>query len=254
MVSPAVTLLQTGVQLCSAFLYLWVSHIILKRPVEEGAKRANSLFGVWWLSLGLVFLLAPLFTVPPQLFGYRNLAFTIALLNALLILIVVAVWGLVYYLVYLYTGHSRWFWPVTVFYVFVAFVLLYWVAALNPIGFDDSGMLTYEHGQLSGSPAIGLLFSLPVVFAALAYGSLFFRVKAGVAKYRIGMVAGGFILQFGWSTVSNLLQLPRHYPNSVWLSLVSNALGIITAVAVLMAFRPPNAFRKRLELPEPGGV
>lgn len=250
----AATVVQASVQLASAVLYLWVSGIVFKRPVEGEAKRANALFGVWWLALGLVFLLAPLLTVPPRILGYEDLALAVSILNLLIVLIVVAVWGLVYYLVYLYTGNAKWFAPITTFYVLLAFLLLYWIALLNPTGFDAEGRLAYARGDLSGAPALGLLFSVPVVIAALAYGSLFFRVKGTVAKYRIGMVAGGFILQFGWSVVSTALGLSRRYPDSLWLALVSNALGVVAAVAVLLAFRPIRAVRTRLGITDTGGA
>lgn len=250
----AATVVQASVQLASALLYLWVSSIVLKRPVEGEAKRANALFGIWWLALGLVFLIAPLLSVPPRVLGYENLALAVAILNLLLILVIVAVWGLVYYLVYLYTGNAGWFAPVTAFYVLLGFGLLYWLALLDPSGFDAQGRLVYARTELSGAPAVGVLFSLPVVLAALAYGSLFFRVKGAVAKYRIGMVAGGFLLQFGWSLISNLLDLARRYPDSLWLALTSNALGVLAALAVLLAFRPIRAVRSRLGLPETEGA
>ncbi|MFA5862003.1 MAG: hypothetical protein WDA16_09955 [Candidatus Thermoplasmatota archaeon] len=256
MVSVTVTIVQASIQFASALLYLWVARIILMRHLEGDTKKANTLFGVWWLALGIVFLFAPLFSVLPQIVGYRNLAFSVSLLNALLVLIVVAAWGLVYYLVYLYSGNPRWFWPLTAFYVLLAFGLLYLVAWLNPNGFKESGALSFEREQLTGAPqiGIGLLFSLPVVIAALAYGSLFFQVEGAAAKYRIGLVSGGFILQFGWSTLSSLLQLSQRYPEADWLPLVSNVLGVVAALCVLIAFRPPRALRQRFGLPEPGGT
>src|SRR5438067_3470052 len=137
MAAPAVVLLQAAVQLVSAALYLWVARTVLQREVEGEARRANVLFAVFWVGLGIVYLLAPLFTIPAQLFGYRDLALAITLLNSLLLLIAAAVWGLVYYLVYLYTGSRRAFWPITVFYIGLGLVLLYLVAWLDPRGFND---------------------------------------------------------------------------------------------------------------------
>jgi hypothetical protein len=247
MAEATVTLVQTGVQVVSAALYLWVARTILTRDLAGDTRRANTLFGVWWLALGSVFLLAPLFTLPSRLGGYENLALSITLLNLLLILIVVAAWGLAYYLTYLYTGNPRWFWPITAFYVVLGILLLYAIAWLNPVGFDATGRLAYEHESLPRAPAMGisLLFSLPILTAALAYGSLFFRVNTTEARYRIAMVSGGFILQFGWSLVSGLLQLSRRFPDAAWLPFISNAFGIIAAIAVLLAFRPPRMLRER---------
>lgn len=254
MVSTTVTIVQASIQFVSAILYVWVSRIILNRSLEGDAKKANLLFAVFWLALGLVLLLAPLLSVLPQIVGYRNLAFSVALLNVLLVLIVVAAWGLVYYLAYLYSGDPRWFWPITAFYAVLALGLLYLVAWLNPNGFKDSGELAYERTQAGGPQiGIGLLFSLPVVIAAVAYGSLFFKVDGPAAKYRIGLVSSGFILQFGWSALSSALQLPQRFPNADWLPLISNIFGVTAAIAVLLAFRPPRSLRERLGLPEPGG-
>ena len=249
MASTPTLLFQAGVQLVSAILYLWVGRTVIQRDVEGEAKRANYLFAFFWISLGLVFLMVPLFTIPTQILGYRDLAFAVTLLNLLLILIAAAVWGLVYFLVYLYTGSRRWFWPITIFYLALAVILVYLVAWINPTGFKDDGTLQYSQQQFTGLPAIalGLMFSLPVVLAALAYGSLFFRVHDPTPRYRIGMVAGAFLIQFGWSTLSSVLQLQSKYPNSLALSLVGSLLAILAAVAILLAYRPPRAIRERLE-------
>ncbi|MHB8605552.1 MAG: hypothetical protein ACYDCK_09895 [Thermoplasmatota archaeon] len=256
MVSPTVTIATGLIQWISAGLYLWVARMVVTRHVEGETKRANTLFGVWWAALGLVFLFAPFLSVLPRVIGYQDLALSITLLNAVLLLVAVAVWGLVYYLVYLYTGNSRFFWPLTAFYVAFALALLYVVAYLDPNGFDASGTLTFTRGQLNGAPAIalGLLFSGPVIAAALAYGSLYFRVREREQKYRVGLVSGAFLVQFGWSFVSSLLQLPRRYPDSVAVSLAGNVLGILSAIAILIAFRPPRMIRERLSIPEAGGV
>lgn len=256
MATPTLALVQTAVGLVSAALYIWVARIVLAKGVEGEAKRANTMFALWWIALAFLYLAAPFYSLPPQVFGYEDLALAVTLLNVLLLVIVAAIWGLVYYLVYLYTGNAKWFWPIAAGYFALGGILLYAVAYLHPIGFQADGTLQFEHQQLSGAPAIalGLLFSLPVVLAALAYGSLFFRVKEPGPRYRIGMVAGAFILQFGWSTVSSLLQLQRRYPGSITLALAGNALGIVAAVIILLAFRPPAAIRARLEGSRKGGA
>lgn len=242
------TLVQSAVQVLTAALYLWVAKIVLERPVEHGARLANALFGVWWVSLAVVFVLIPLSSVPARVLGYRNLALSVTLLNAMLILIVAAVWGLVYYLAYLYTGSHRIFWPITAFYIALAVVLIVLIAWMRPIGFSETGTLAYENDALQGTPAVilGLFFSGPVVLAALAYGSLLFRVKEAALRYRIGMVAGAFLVQFGWSLASSALELGRRFPESTALTFVSSAIGLLAGVAILLAFRPPRPIRDRL--------
>lgn len=249
------TLLQAGVQVATAVLYIWVARIVLARNITGDARRANTLFGIWWLALALVFVAAPILNVSTRVFGVRNLGLAITLLNLLLVLIAAAVWGLVYYLAYLYTGNSRLFWPITAFYIGLAGLLIYVVAWLGPVGFEDSGAIRYARQRLDGGPAIalGVLLSLPVVAAALAYGSLYFRIDDPAARYRIGLISGGFLLQWGWSLVSGILGLSRRYPDSLVLRLIGSALAILAALAVLLAFRPPAKVRARLGIAEPGG-
>lgn len=249
MVGTAQALLQAAVQFGSGLLYLWVARVVLNRRFAGDAKRANGLFALWWVGLGATFIVASAYGAIPRLLGFRDIALATTLLNALLILLVVAVWALVSYLAYLYSGKAPPFAPITAFYIALGVGLLYAVAWLNPSGFDGDGRVVFERQQLAGAPgmALGLLFSLPVVIAALAYGSLFFRVRDVAARYRIGLVAGAFLVQFGWSAVSSALQLSRRYPNSLTLALVSNGLGVAAALAILLAFRPPRLVRDRLD-------
>ena len=81
--------------------------------VSGASRRANLAFAAWWVGLGLLYLLAPLYTLPPKLFGFEDLALSVTILNVIFLLLIGAVWGLVYYLAFLYTGDSRAFWPIS---------------------------------------------------------------------------------------------------------------------------------------------
>lgn len=248
MAGATTILLQAAVQLVSAGLYLWVARLVLKRDPQGQARRANTLFAVWWVALGVVYVMIPAYTIPARVFGHHDLALVVTLLDVLLVLIAVAFWGLLYYLVYLYTGNPRWFWPITAFYGALGIALLYAVAWLEPNGFDANGNVTYAREQLgsSASLTIGLMFSVPILLAALAYGSLFFKVREPLARYRIALVSGAFLIQFGWSATSTTLRLNQRYPGSVTLSLIGNGLAVLAALAIVLAFRPPEAVRLRL--------
>jgi hypothetical protein len=253
MPDTATALLTAAIAAVNAVLYAWVGRLVLGRPVESEAQRANGAFATWWIALGLVELLVVGFTLPFQVFGARDLALALTLLVALFLLIVAAIGGLVYYLVYLYTGSHRLFWPIVAFYAFLGFLTIYAIFTLEPTGFGPDGSLTFAKVQLSGasSIALGLAFSVPVLLAALAYGTLFFRVENAESRYRIGMVAGAFIAQFGWSALSSALELSKKYPDSVAVSLLGTGLGTLSAIVVILAFRPPRAIRDRLASAKP---
>lgn len=247
-------LLQMAVQLLTAALYLWVGRIVLDRQLRGDARSANRLFAVWWISLGALYVTLPGYTLLYRFLGSQDLALAVTYINAILLLIVLAAWGLINYLLYLYTGKTTWWVASSVFYGALALAFLYLIAWLDPIGFSATGSIVYaRESPLGPSIAIGLAFSVPILLAALAYGSLLFRVQDPLPRYRIALVAGGFLLQFGWSATSSALQLSRKYPDSIGLALFGNAIAILAAVAILLAFRPPPAVRRRLDAATLGG-
>jgi len=248
---------QATVALATGLVYVFVARLIMNRHPSTDARLANSMFAVWWGAFGLLEFSVGAYQVPAA-FGFQDLALVIALLNLILLLIVVALWGLVYYLVYLYTGSSRSFWPITILYMILAAAMLYLVAWIEPTGFKADGTLSYTR-QLTGFPsiAIGLAFSLPVVLAALGYGSLYFQAQARTQRFRIGMVAGSFLAWFSWSALSALLQLSQKAQDAAaagngtiqnTLIVVNSAISIIVPILIVLAYRPPRWFQDRFRI------
>jgi hypothetical protein len=233
----------------SAALYAWVGAIVLRRHVAQDARPANSLFALWWIALAAAFTLISLFTIATQGLGYRGLALAVAYLDGVVVLVLGAIWGLVYYLAYLYTGNKRWFWPIAIFYAALALAFIVEIAYLQPNGFDADGNLTFAHAQMSPAArgTLGLLVSLPAVIAAIGYGSLYRRTYEPLARYRIALVSAAFVAQFGWNVVNAAFQLPTRFQGSIVVPLIGDAFAILAAVAVLFAFRPPRELRSRLE-------
>ena len=243
-------LVQGGFALAAAVLYAWVARLVQHRSLSDEARTANTLFATWWGSFALLYALAGAYDLAAGL-GYLDLAVSIVYIDVVLVLLCVGLWGLLGYLVYLYTGSRRWFVPLGAGYALFAVGLLYLIAWMEPIGFKEGGLgvqLAYAR-QLppSASLALGLLLAVPVVAAAIAYGTLYFRVKSPEPRYRIAMVAGAFLFWFGWSIVSTVLQLNRRYPDSVPLYVWSQTLAMLVPLVVVMAFRPPKWVRARLQ-------
>ncbi|MEA3198724.1 MAG: hypothetical protein QOE90_152 [Thermoplasmata archaeon] len=234
--------------LVTGLLYAYVARLVLSRSVSPEAQRANHAFAFWWAAFGAVEFLAGAYNIPSA-FGYRDLAMVTTVINVLLFLIAAAIGGLVYYLVYLYTGNPRWFWPIVTFYLALGLAMLYLIAWLDPIGYDESSstlQLTYRN-QLGATPsiALGLVLALPVVLAALGYGSLYFRARDPPQRFRVGLVAGSFLGWFGWSSVSTVLQLQQRFPDSVGLATLNAVIAIAAPLLVILAFRPPRWIRAR---------
>lgn len=178
MAISSLLVVQGLVALVTGALYLYVARLVLAREVSAAAKRANHAFALWWGGFGALQILVGLYQLPAAV-GFRDLA-TVVTLNVILILYAIAVGALVYFLLFLYTGSERVFWPIVSAYLLLAITLLYLVAWMQPTGFEDSARGTLiDTREPTGLPAFafGLLFSLPVVIAALGYGSLYLRTQ-----------------------------------------------------------------------------
>jgi hypothetical protein len=245
-------LVNAAVSLASAVIYGYVGRLMWRRALPPGPQLASRLFGVWWAGLGLLSLLSGLLLVPTAFGTPPSLALVVTLLYVLVLVIVAAIWALLYYLLYVYTGTSRWLWPLSVFYALMAIALVYWVTWAHPIAVGAGNFaldIQYER-KLAGWPAtaLGLLLSGPVLAAAVAYGSLWFKAQGPTERFRIGIVSSAFILWFGWSALSGVLRLSERYPGSLALTLVSRVFGLAAPILVLLAYRPPAALRRKYRL------
>lgn len=242
------------VGLATGALYFIVGRLILRREVAASERAANRLFATWWIALAILYGAVASSNLASA-FGVRDLIVAVALLEALLVLICVALWGLMGFLLYVYTGTNRWLTALAVFYGLLAVGFLWLIEWMSPTGFKEpTGTDLAFENQLgdSGSIVVGLLFSVPIFAGALAYASLAFRVRGPAPRYRIGMVAGAFLVQFGWSIVSATLGLARKYPDSVALLVVQQAIAIAVPIFVILAYRPPAWIRHRLEAASAG--
>jgi hypothetical protein len=236
----------------TGFLYVYVARTIGARALSAEARNANRTFAVWWLALGALYLAASALDFLSAV-GFRDVAIFVTFVNVILLLLCLAIWGLNYYLAYLYTGSQRALWVLSAFYAGLAVATLYLITWMEPTGFDETQftlMLTYtrQPPPVVGT-ALGLAFAVPVVLAALAYGSLYFRVQDRSHRFRIGVVAGSFLVWFGWSTAATLFQLNVRYQGSLWLLVVNQLIALAVPLAVIVAYRPPSWIRRRLDRP-----
>jgi len=237
------------VTLLTGALYVGVGRVIASRDLADEARTANRLFATWWLSLAIIYLTSGPITIAASL-GYRSFPLTLAFIQAALVVVCAAVWGILGFLLYVYRGTHKWLMPSAIFYGVLAFGLLWLVSWMGPVGFEagqDGIALEYTRRLgASSSVVVGLLFSVPIFAAAIAYGSLLFRVNERMPRYRIAMVAGAFAIQFGWVILRGILGLQRRFPDSKILLVANQGLTIIVPIIILMAYRPPSWVARRL--------
>lgn len=228
----------------SAVVYAYVGWRLSRRPVEGDARLAARLFAAWWILLGGVTAIgaAEGFTA---LAGIDDLALYVTATQLIFLGLVVALWALLYYLVYVLTGSRRAMWPISVFYAAFFVWILYLMAEARYDRVDLDGANAVLHTPVEFSRAVtGILVGLilgPVLVAAGGYVRLFFRVEGRTQRYRIGLVAVTLLTWFGSSALATALGAAK----IPWWPLVSGALGLLAAVSIYCAYQPPAFVRRR---------
>ena len=245
MTTQATLLFSALFALTAASIYSYVGWRLSKRVITSSeARLAWRSFTVWWYGLAATTLIGGFLS----LFGVAGLTslplfVTATYLNILVLCL--ALWGLLYYLIYLFTGNSRSLVPLTVFYVIYFVLLVYYITASIP---ESISVERWRTTLVYRAPLTGPFFAiliilllLPEIIGGLAYFTLYFRVSDVTQKYRILLVSWSIILWF----LSPLIALAGGLAQQDWWQLASRLIGLAAALTILMAYLPPRWMKQR---------
>lgn len=238
-------LLSTLFALVAASIYAYVGWRLSQRIVSSSeARLAWRSFTVWWYGLAVTTLIGGLL----NLFGAVGLTIVSLFITATyinLLTICLALWGLLYYLIYLFTGNSRLLVPLAIFYIIYYVLLVYYITASIPesINIDRWRTTLTYHASLTGPFFVVLivLLLLPQIIGGFAYFTLYFRVTETTQKYRILLVSWSIIIWF----LSPLAALAGGLAEQDWWQLASRLIGLAAALTILMAYLPPRWLKQR---------
>lgn len=246
--STTTFLVSTAGSLAASLLFLHVGNVLRRRRVSPEAGLANRMFVLWWMCLGGLGIFGAIQNLA-YLAGALPIWLYQATTVAVLAVLFLGLWGLQFYLVYLYTGSRRSFAPLGVFYGLIYFATL---ALVSYIGTPEA--IVDDGWSLRAEPEVefGVLFSLsfvllivgPQVAAAVAYARLYRRADDRTQRYRIAMVTTAILVWFGSSIIATLLDISEA---TSW-RLASRVIGILAALAILFAYRPPQSWQTRYQL------
>ena len=218
-----------------------------RRPVAPAEHLALRAFAAWWYGASVVILLPTLRTVLAVV-GIVDPALhaTIALLGN--VPLALALGGLAYYILYLITGRSRWMYPVAIAYsAYFGYLLWY----TNQLGERTVAMGEWQArlvAENAAPPAATLVFGLvlagPILALVLAYSVLVFRVQQRTQRYRLIMVAGGFLQLFVAVLAGFALQLTQE----PWFPLMYELPALMLSILVVTAYRPPRLVQRWLKI------
>lgn len=227
-------------------LWAYVGLRVLRRGTRGKGAAATRRFAAWWLGLaghsvaGLALALAAATgrATPPVVVASATLA---------AVCFGVMFWGLVSYLLYLYTGRRAVFPAVTFAYAVQTVLLVGVVWWLRPIGAHAEGWTPFIDYARAGSVAtdayITTTFLVPPLAGSVAYLLLLRRVKDRTARYRIALVSGSILAWF-----VGALALGAVPGTSDAASLAVRVLALCAALGVLAAYEPPAWVQRRLRV------
>lgn len=232
----------------SAAIYYYVGRVLGRRHLSSTESNlAWYLFITWWYALGTSTLSGAMLSLLGA-FGVAGVALftTFTLVN--LLAICVALHGLMFYLLYLFTGNRKLLGPLTVFYVAYYILLIYYVLAGDPIGVSVnrwSATLEYQ-SPIRGPLFLIVLFLLvlPQIIGSLAYFTIYFRVKTVTQKYRILLVSWSIIVWFMSSLIASLSGLAQ---SDAW-QVLSRFIALTASLTILFAYQPPSWIKRRFHV------
>lgn len=232
----------------AAVIYGYIGYRLGKRRIHFTETRlAWTFFIVWWYGLAASTFCGAVRNALGAL-GVLDLPLYLTITYVNLPATSLALFGLTYYLLYLFTGSRKLLVPVAIFYSLLYTFVIYEISVHNPIGIEVGRFqisVQYEH-----APSASLLWLLvallliPQITGSLAYFSLYFRVEDTTQKYRILLVSGGIILWFSRPLLPALFRLGQQE----WWPIATVLIGLGAASAILFAYQPPEWVKQRYNL------
>lgn len=243
--------------LLSSALYVFIGLRLGEKKYSDSSDAfAWRAFRYWWFGMGAnaglnalsVLTLAMNVTALP-IFILFSVSATLAASAAL--------WGLLTYLTYVFTGKDR-SRLVAAFYIAFALFLFYSIYSFQPTGVamgEWQVSMQYANtpqGASGFTYAVGLilLLGLPPVIASIGMFLLFLRIKERSSKYRAGLVSTGIFMLFGLTYIVPLILYPfgLRTGDISWWPTAIRLVGIVALVVIYFAYFPPHFIQKQLKV------
>lgn len=239
----AVYTIPVATNVIAAAIALAVGMRLAQHSPEGNGGRAVRRFSIWWMGLA-GFILSNQIASTFGILGVGAPVTFAALVYFSFVSLAAALWGLVSYVLFLFTGRRAVFAVVTVVYLAQLAAVVAWIASLGPRGIllTDGG--TQTDFARPPSPAEGGVFALflllPPIAASIAFFTLRFRTKDPTARYRATAMGVGIFVWFFAAIVITSAGKPT--PAT---TIGGPILGTLCMLYILSAYFPPRRLRAR---------
>ena len=172
-----------------------------------------------------------------------SIALVVTMVHLEILLLCAALWGLLGFLTYLYTGKS-YVAPWSLFYAGLYVTLSFLITASRPNMVSiRNGIVGVRYAQTFAGPLfdallVGLL--APEFIAAFLYFTFVFRTSDRTVRYRVTLTSWSLIAVFALAVLT-----PTIEPPGLAGALIGQSFGAIAALVILLAYYPPRAIRAR---------
>src|SRR6185503_10201250 len=148
----------------AAGIYGYVGWRLSRRVISSAeARLAWGSFTVWWYGLATITLIGGFLSLFGAV-GLTSLPLFVTATYINILVICLALWGLLYYLIYLFTGNRRLLVPLAVFYMIYYVLLVYYITASIP---GDVNVGRWSATLAYRTPLTGPFFGLLIVLLLL---------------------------------------------------------------------------------------
>lgn len=219
-------------------VYAWVGVRLARRRVENPAdRRALRGFALWWLAMAANQGLWTLVNgAASQGLAGVDAEVTYAILQRALLALALA--GLMSYLVYIRWGREMGF-GIALFYAGYFCAVLYSFHWGTPIGLHSGAWRIDVAFARTPPPGVEALFGLwllgPPVVGAIVYGLAGRRARDRAQRARVAATSWGLL---AWWVLSVASGMPATLDVG-WLQALDRVVGLVVALAILLAYDPP---------------
>lgn len=228
--------------------YIAVGETLRRRPAPAEARMAVRLFSVFWYGVAAAAIGAGIMSLVANA-DVQDVSLYFSLQQLIVGAFALGVWGLVCYLFYLFTGNSRFFFPITILYAAYYLLQMYILTEGGLVGVDATSwrpVLIYAT-PVTNPVLVALapiMISVPIAVGALAYLTLLRHVQDPSVRYRIVLVSATLL---AWSIGILFISRPLVFDNAA-LQIGSRILGMASGATILLAYRTPKWIQRRYGL------
>lgn len=224
-------LLGAGLDLLSFVLYARVGQLV-SRAIRRDEAHARDGFAIFWHGVALVNLLQAILILM-AVAGRASDGIAEAFWQARIALALGSFGGIVYYLLYIWTGSRRWLFPTALFYITTFLLMMAWMAQSgSPSMKLDAWRVNLDYPTQSEGAlyrTVVLMFFLPPALAAASYALVLRHTKEPQRRRRVALVSVSLGAYFTGLLIGYLDTDFAHW------GLVENLIGIAAAVIVMHA-------------------